>query len=153
MINETYPKTIDEFTLEWDGIPWLTEDKIDAPISLRWSISTTNYYVVYQTHSSTSDLTVTCWFQPKYIKIDAFYTTTRLEQSKTVTTYDWTNITTEWEYAGSLWYEIPSNQAVYLNYTSNECYMDVTDVSSTWFTLWNITLNWYWVWLHITIIW
>lgn len=158
MMDKVYiPKTIPEFELEEDHIPWLTEDKIDAPIWVRWA-DYNKFYVTYITHSTTSDITTTCWFKPRYIKIDTLYTTADIEQSKSITIENNGSITTESMYADSAakWYSNwvwASVKAVDLRDSWNECYMYVTDVSNTWFTLWTITLNWNTVWLHITIIW
>ena len=66
-IEEQKFDTISEFELDKTPIPWLTEDKLDANISVRWRIDTVDTFAYYNISSATlswsteTTLTLTAW--------------------------------------------------------------------------------------------
>ena len=159
MVKEYKPETIPEFELEEENIPWLTEDKIDWVINIRW-FDFWKQFVDYATITSSSDLTITCGFKPKLIQIqsmypwvvDKEYTETSSAEIDEVrkTTWMYKSTTTFTEIG--LW-DSTTTRAVYLTDSWNEVEAYIESVSDTWFTLWNITYNWRTAWLHISILW
>ena len=80
-----------------NNIPWLTEDKLDASISLK-NVPTvkrfTSHYRVIAI-AWTDDIKIVTWFRPKSVQINAIYTNQDAESdSKTVLQDDWTLFTT-----------------------------------------------------------
>lgn len=154
MTTKVYiPETLPEIEIkDWD-IPWLTKDKIDAKIWIRWAVDT-KFYSTYTTHSGTSDKTITCWFRPKLVYI---YTILPWDRDSTLSwsiEKDWAIYVVwafkDWQYRQ----EIPywDNFAVYLNSWSTS--YEMTEFTNTWFTLGNITdTSWNTFWLQITVLW
>ena len=72
-IREFQPETIPEFDLKEDKIPWLTEDKLDASISIRW-IKDSLPYIDTFTRLTTNWTTWSytwVWFKPRMVVIEA----------------------------------------------------------------------------------
>lgn len=159
MVKEYEFETIPEFELEEENIPWLTEDKVDGIINIRW-FDFWNQFIDYAEITSSTDVTITCWFEPKVIEISAMYPNlTEAEYSETTSSVRDDVWKTMWKYKTvwawtsiSLW-DSSSTKAVDLRDAGNECYAYITDVSKTWFTLWTITYNAENAWLHITVLW
>jgi len=153
------PETIPEFKLEEENIPWLTEDKIDWVINIRW-FDFWNQFVVYEEITSSSDLTITCGFKPKFIHIQAMYPNIiEPDYSETQSAeIDWVWKTMWMTKQTTRFNEVAlgdssSTKAVDLQDWWNECYAYITDVTDTGFTLGTITYNSQAAWLHISILW
>ena len=71
-IKEYIPETIPEFELSNDVTPWLSEDKLDAGISIRWLSNKVYTTTAAYTTISWSVFTLT-WvpFRPKHVQIIA----------------------------------------------------------------------------------
>jgi hypothetical protein len=142
-IKEYIPETIPEFKLSEDIVPWLTEDKIDASISVRWldAIKTYTWEVDIWV---TTDQTINVWFRPKYIYIDAFYTTPSGDSSKgwCVENNDWT-ITVMLQYWGSTRSSWGSwlNTAIDIFFIDSNTHWKIWEITDTWFTVTDISRN------------
>jgi hypothetical protein len=143
-ITEYIPETIPEFELSTEVVPWLTEDKIDASISVRW-LDAIKTYSWERIIGTTTDQTITVWFRPKYIFIDAFYTTPDIFASKSwsVENDDWTITVTAQYWTSSLvslwsW----SNTVVdAMHIEDTRTYAKIWVITDTWFTLVDINRN------------
>lgn len=62
--------TYNSSMIEW---PWLTEDKLDAPISIRWA-EWVNYYVAQTTRTNNQGFSINGWFRPKAVRMKAIST-------------------------------------------------------------------------------
>lgn len=139
-------------------INWLEEDKLDAPISIRWTTKS-KFYTTRVFVTSTWDKTVTCWFRPKAIYIRAIFedfdASAGFSQTYTIENNDGTITTSGIRREGNTMYSLwtwasTSIEAVYLDSTH---YMFVTLISNTWFTLGNSDFDWEDWYLHITVFW
>jgi len=48
--------------------PWLQDDKLDAPISIRWT-EWVNYYIARRNQTNNQPFTITCGFRPKAVYV------------------------------------------------------------------------------------
>ena len=142
-IKEYIPETIPEFELSNDVTPWLTEDKLDASISVRW-LKAINTYTWQAIIWVTTNQTITTWFRPKYIYIDAFYTTPSSNSSKWwCVENDDDTITVMLQYWGSTrfsWW-IGLNTAIDIFFIDSNTNWKIWEITDTWFTIVDISRN------------
>ena len=152
-IPEHKPETIPEFKLdERENIPWLTSDKIDASIGVR-GLNLWKWYSTWAFYYDGNDIEIDCWFEPKIIRVDAWYVTIQSTyySKTTIKNENWT-LTLMW----TTWYWDNSTIKLFdLNEPWEEIDWYITAVSNTWFTIWNITFPavYTWFWLNITVLW
>jgi len=98
-------------------------------------------YTTTTSITSTSDQTITCWFRPGSVTIQAFFTTVDTEFSTSWTTLNiaWDDLITTCTFEGnqSRW-SWTSIEAVYLDANNKAFIWEFTD---TWFTLTSISRN------------
>ncbi len=150
-IIEYMPETVPEFEMKEEDIPWLTSDKLDASVSIRW-ITWVKMYTWYITTSW--NITVNVWFKPRYVFLQSIFSSTQDDISRSWTVEDngeliTTTSYTIWssKYTLGSWSSTTIN-AVQVNTTQE---MKISDFNSTWFTLtrtlWSTSL-----WIHIFVI-
>ena len=138
------PETIHEFELEEDVIHWITDDKLDANISIRGIELWWNQYVDYVEMTTTWNYTINTWFKPKIIQIYACYSTrSDFDFSETVV-YNTDTLATTGRNKTTSWRINIDNYAIYLTDSWNEIYWTVTSVTDENFII-NISYKWSWV--------
>lgn len=127
-------------------IEWLEQDKLDAPISIRW-FGTDDYYVTQYYRTSSWTPTFTTWFRPKALLITGTFNDTvadnyrSISRSWTVEQDDWSLLTTcaysnTWDRNSTDTWDSSTTKCVILwDNDSDENYWYVQSFNDDWFTL------------------
>jgi len=97
-MEEFKPETIPKFEIKEENIPWLTSDKLDANISIRWWNQTVK--VLQFTKAASSGIWVTnytwFWFKPSFYTVQSVNNNTTEPASISFSSYVWGNVS--WYY-------------------------------------------------------
>jgi len=137
-------------------LPWETKEQLRVWKEVIWS-SWGNVYAttIQQNITSTTSITITCWFTPTYIKLDWVENWNPWSSSNTLyTMFDWRAIWSNLDWAYNWTYIVPTTAD--LNSTATALKLDeyntannirarIENITSTWFDInfYEVEYSWY----------